>query len=247
MYLQTIESEKSLVKWTQNQNKSNVFTTDELLLKEFYFKFFNEFAKNSKNYDFLKIWYKHCNSYISDIKKFLSNRFPGITDDSKNVICNKFRGNIAEILIEALIKFGRLPQYLTTEYYPVENPAQEEYIDGMGKDPNSDLNIGIQIKNFNSVNLITRDIFDKAMTMRDRFAERFEDEKYNKNICQMIISFSNVQDDRVLKNTSKDGGYKNRVIFFGPEQIKMLYLGGNARLKICPASKIFEEIFPRKN
>ena len=74
MYLQTIESEKSLVKWTQNQNKSNVFTTDELLLKEFYFKFFNEFAKNSKNYDFLKIWYKHCNSYISDIKKFLSNK-----------------------------------------------------------------------------------------------------------------------------------------------------------------------------
>ena len=164
MYLQTIESEKSLIKWDQNQNRSGIRKNNQLYLKQFYINFFEFFAKEENSYDFIKMWHKKCDEICKDVKKQLLKDSLNKTPDEDykaalDKIVNKFRGNLAEILVEAMIKFGKLNNYLAIEdYTPVEDPAHEEYIDGTGKDPNNKLSIGVQVKNFKEHNSVGRDL-----------------------------------------------------------------------------------------
>ena len=241
IYLQTIESDKSLVKLSQNTNHSNVFLTNELIFKDFYYNFFNEFSAKTSNYSFLKTWYKLCDDYEVKIKNFLEIAYTGISNDSKEKIWTKFKGNVAEILFEALIKFGKLNNYLTNEYTPVD-PSREEYIDGIGINPNTGMYVGVQIKNYSQYNHVSREIFDKSYVMSGRFRERFNNADYNEKVCQIIISFSDVSDTRLINEPMSQNGFKNKIIFFGPAQINSLYLGGHSKFHIEPAKYIFQSI-----
>lgn len=249
MYLQTIESEKSLIYWEQNENKSNIKKNHRLYLKPFYVKFFEFFAKEENNYDFIKMWHKKCDEICNDLKKQLEKDSRNTTPEGKKArerIVSKFRGNLAEILIEAMIKFGKLNNYLAIEdYTPVEDPAHEEYIDGTGKDPNNKLSMGVQIKNFSERNKVEREVFDKAVVMSKKFAKREKNAKYNETCNQIIISFSDVSDTRFLDNTLDENGFKDEVLFIGPNEINSLNMGGNSYTRSKPCTGMFNEILEK--
>jgi hypothetical protein len=242
--MQTISSSKSLIFWSQNINGSNITSVkNNLFLKDYYLNVFNELKTRTSidgvKIKFLNMW--HC--IINDECKKLNDTLLGIGANKNNIqlVINKFRGNLGEILAEKLfLYFGMNFGVIPSSYIPVD-PTNEEFIDAQGRYPGDNLPIGIQIKNYASdntkTNCVTREPFIKSMAMSTHWIQNkkiIDSEKliqFYSMPRQIIFSFTDVADTRILTD------YAESIRFIGPKEIKKLDLENKNN------SYIFDEIF----
>lgn len=238
--MQTVSSSKSLIFWSQNINGSNITSVkNNLFLKESYLNVFNELKTRTSSdgikIKFLNMWH----SIINDECEKLNNKLLGISANKNNIqlVINKFRGNLGEILAEKLfLYFGRNFGVVPSSYIPVD-PTNEEFIDAQGRCPSDNLPIGIQIKNYASYNCVNRETFIKSMAMSTHWIQNkkiIDFEKLTQFYSmprQIIFSFTDVADTRILTD------YAESTRFIGPKEIKKLNLENRNN------SYIFDEIF----
>ena len=243
--MQTISSSKSLIFWSQNINGSNITSVkNNLFLKDYYLNVFNE-LKTRTSIDGIKIKFLNMWHYIiNDECEKLNNTLLGIGANKNNIqlVINKFRGNLGEILAEKLfLYFGRSFGVVPSSYKPVD-PTNEEFIDAQGSCPTDNLPIGIQIKNYASynnakANCVNRETFIKSMAMSNHWIQnkKIIDSEKLIQFCsmprQIIFSFTDVADTRALTD------YAGSIRFIGPKEIKKLDLENKNN------SYIFDEIF----
>lgn len=263
----TISSNNSLVRWEQNENRTGIHNQDgkniSLILKPTYYKFFNLLAEDLKDPNhqyasFVDCWMKHCKELMNDVRAVVENIiddfgivYPETADDPNtltrerviNRVCNKVRGNLAEILVEKLANEGYLRSFCKNgTYKPVDDPHHEEYSDGSCLHPNTKLIVEIQIKNYAKGHKVGREVFDKcSATFHKHICGAKADittpeqmEKYIKTVHQIIFTFT---DPEELLLKEKIG----MVNVFGPEDIDDLNIQGDDRGNEAIYS-IFEEI-----
>ena len=228
--MKTISSDKSLVKWQQNINGSNITQVDEYFLKNNYicvFKQLAEFAAvEGPKTTFIDAWYSVCSASCDALVAKLSQY-----GDSQSVmlVVNKFRGNLGEIMAEKVFElFGTQWDVMPGSYDTVD-PQNEMFIDAQGKHMADGLPVGIQVKNYsvhskNHRNPVKWETFIKSMAMNsywcadvkivkpEQYAQFFKFQR------QYIFSFTPADFKKLVDD------YKGSVRFIGPEEIEKLCL-----------------------
>jgi len=107
--MKTISSDKSLVKWQQNINGSNITQVDENFLRENFIAAFGQLAEfaavEGPKASFIDAWHSIC-SISCDA---LVDKLAQICRDRECIdkVVNKFRGNMGEIMAEKVFElFG---------------------------------------------------------------------------------------------------------------------------------------------
>lgn len=260
--MKTITSNKSLIYFEQNSNKSNIGANGveqlKLLLKPCYVDTFrkiaNDLRKTDKMYgSFVTYWQAACREACKNVKQVVTDYVKVIKkidndtkDDIKRVVI-KFRGNLAEILVEAMFINNKFQGIGTSEDYIPVDPSNEKYVDASTKSSFDGMPIGIQVKNYDNnvrINDKLGQIHDK-----DNFCHAaaqhgvwindsniVSDEQlasYRSMPRQFIISFTDTSSKLVRD-------YEKTVTFIGPRDIDKLCLQGNT--KYSPLWKIFDDI-----
>lgn len=247
----TISSELSLIYFDQNVNGTNLICEDgeniKLLLKDTYIHFFENIANDLKTKTFgkfTKCWIGNMEKIIPEVDQvindFTAHHNIKFDKDDVDRIHNKFRGNVAEILLEKLIIEKRLP-FVDGDYIPVD-PTRERYSDGQSTHTNTGLPVDFQVKNYSEGYKVKRETFVKcsdttdehihgpeAIIPRDRILD------YLDTPHQVIFSLTDAED--LLKEQ-----YLGRVYFFGPKEIDALGIQGNAKQNIKGLYRWFEKI-----
>ena len=174
---------------------------------------------------FLEMWHhfvnEECKTIYDKLKKYSSDV------RSIALVVDKFRGNLGEIFAEKIFTdFGYNFDIIPTSYDTVD-PVNEKFVDAVAKHPIDNLPIGIQIKNYHKdflENTVSRDTFVKSMSMTTHWVQDeqlidFEQlSTFFKIPRQIIFSYTNVSDSRLLSDYSKS------VRFIGPKEITKLNL-----------------------
>ncbi len=212
-------------------------------LKEVYLAFFRSLASWSEHgpgTEFLSRknggrWHDLLNETCREVynKVYAFSKDPDLARKEVNVkkVVNKFRGNVGEIMAEAIfLKFPSNFNIAFGSYVPVD-PSQEEFVDAEALDAGDSLPVGIQVKNYslneeNHFVPVKRETFDKAQAMTTRWLQdkkRIPEDRiveFLKKPRQIIFSFTNVDKDdfKLLEDT------KCSVVFKGPRDIADLRL-----------------------
>lgn len=247
--LKTVSSENSLVYWDKNQNKSNIFVSalggDKLFLKPLYVKFFSEMAEELKKKPtvFVKLWSKMCDEARREVEnairlKVQTSGTP-VSPEALAVVSAKFRGNVGEIMVEALVNAGIINLGTPGTYAPVD-PTNERFIDAtIEKDG---LPIGIQIKNYTVHELVGQEVLTKAEAMDShwlRVEKRIPRDKvleFLESPSQYVLSLSNAKNDLIVEDV------KNAVVFLGPAWFDNLKIQGSSKTGESPRWKVFQQI-----
>lgn len=250
--MKTINSSNSLIYWEQNENLSGI-SAARGYLKEDYLSFFQQIKKcinKGGRQEFIKSWHSVLNKYCSSSPKSIVYAKVNVLSKDKNSarraenvmkVVNKFRGNVGEIMAEAiLVKFPTEFDIIGDTYTPVD-PTHEEYVDAEALSVVDQLPVGIQVKDYTMqgkelYNPVRRKTFDKAQVMTIRWVQcqrRIPEDKiiqYLSRPRQIIFSFTEVNKDdyQLIDQTS------GAVQFKGPKDIK--------KLKLEQKSYIFDEI-----
>ena len=148
--MKTISSNKSLIKWRQNINGSNISREDELILKDNYLNVFMQLqkfaeAKDPKT-DFINAWHKICNDECKAVETKLASKCSDISSIER--VVNKFRGNAGEIMAEKTFELFGTNWDIFPGSYDTVDPHHEMFIDAQALHIQDRLPIGIQVKNY---------------------------------------------------------------------------------------------------
>lgn len=241
MKLETVSGVNSLILYAQNVNRTNLFGPDRLFFQTDYASFFVDLAhelETNIHDDFVSLWIKQCNTYVEKVKEHLiqfleEHNIKGFTEEQIDKICNKFRGNLGEILCNLLIIKGKINMCENDVCIPVD-PQHEQYVDVTGQHVNDGLPIDIQVKNFDFGNNVGRRVFVKCS---DTFARHISGKeaditdvndlvKYIATPHQVIFSVTTYESDLLMEE------YEGRVYFIGPYEINNIGLGGSSKNSI---------------
>lgn len=212
-------------------------------LKEDYFGFFSSLAswsEHSPGTEFLGKkgegrWHdllnETCRAVYNKVYAFSKDLDLARKEANVQKVVNKFRGNIGEIMAEAIfLKFPSSFNVAFGSYVPVD-PSQEEFVDAEALDAGDSLLVGIQVKNYsldskNHFIPVKRETFDKAQAMTTRWLQdkrRIPEDKlaeFLRKPRQIIFSFTDVDKDdfKLIEET------KGSVVFKGPSDIADLRL-----------------------
>lgn len=257
--LSTISSKNSLVFWDRNVNGSNivlsVFDGDNLWMKPYYADMFNQVSlildrtkhPNIICTDFVKNWHANCTVECGIVDGHIRNALAkhGFDakgfDDAINKVINKFRGNLGEILVEAVIKSGFAGNEICEpSSYMLVDPTHEEHLDAEGVKPFTGIPVGIQVKNFSQHNKVDRKTFDYSQAMGYRWAmcdPRITSKNFDmwrSTPTQFIISLTDAENDMLVEDN------RQLVTFCGPKWWKKLHLESQA--KYLEASMMFKAV-----
>jgi len=216
--LTTVFSKKSLISFQytfrkQDYDDNGKFT--KLIWQKCYANVFKTIANEITNNAYSKIfssskslWHKIINDeYVNLLNSFnsLSLNYKESKDKIYNEYTTKFRGNCAEILIEAMANNGCFsPDFIELDsYVPVDPDAERgndtlvTAIDAKAKSSMNGNEIGIQIKNWQK-DVNDSIVFDKACSTSWKWQQQFKENEFN----QYIIGFS---DSFMAKNYEKFG------------------------------------------
>ena len=244
--IDTISGNNSLLAIDKNLNRVNNTAFNPRLPKDFFQKIYLTFFENLKTdvyqnnsiIDFCEHWYTLNKNILTILSKKLKSNLnnpviPGKPTDKNRIdkIVNKVRGNIGEIFVEGLIKYpnGNMIDMCTHDYVGVD-PNNEKYFDCTSIHADTKLPIHIQIKNFEkNVKIDSNDIRMIFCKTGDTMSTvMLELRKLNKDITntylekphQLIFSFTGDSSSVILKDLIEE--YKEKTVFFGPEQINKL-------------------------
>ena len=246
MYLKTIKK-NHLNEWNQTANGANLIGIDKQLIRDFYHNFFDdlhtEIVANYPIASFIKVWRNTCNKWGKTITEELRKLNPADKDKPEFLVevakvVNKFRGNVAEIFFEAAVCYARFDWILPMDYEPVD-PWNEEQLDGEGKSPNGDYPIGVQIKNWNHGNPITRHVFNEVAGMAWKWMVRgkLKDIDLSMHPTYMyVVSFDSEGYFKDETNKDLEETTAGTIKFIGPKQIDKAFAG-----KKCPQG-FFDEL-----
>lgn len=228
----TITNKYSLIHFNQNRNGSNIYGNSgeniDWILKPIYQKFFENITLKLQNKitGFIKnVWQKECDKTLEEVHDVLSNYFQRynipIDETAENnfkLVMMKVRGNLGEIFAEFFFThYGYDYNCNSNKYIPID-PTNEDYTDAETENFSTGLPLNIQIKNY-AHEPISREIFDKCCAM---MVQRIHGSKaiiseerkldYISNSHQMIFSFTDVKDQRLLNDY-------DLVTFLGPNII----------------------------
>ena len=227
--MRTISSDPaiSLLFWSQNSNRSNVFEDhlggDKLFLKSNYASLFRTLEtelKSKRLSRFIPAWKSALISEIENVGKRLVARVPNIKQEDLDKILVKFQGNAGEIFAEKffLSGYGR-DVCLPNSYQPV-NP----------------LKIGIQVKNYQKSE-VSQDVFRTAGDESDKLRCELTPEQFASSLkCPLQYIFSFGEAAAGLK-----AEYEKRIGFLGPGYIESKCICG-ARGDLCGDWTFFMEI-----
>lgn len=250
--MKTILSQKSLVLWKQNQNKTNIYVNGgndiRLVLKDNYLNVFKtietELADSANCYtSFVKLWHKvckdECNNVRNAVRSLILHDYKDAQSDVEKVVM-KFRGNLGEIFAEAFFSFNLLSDICDGSTYDAVDPDNERFVDADVVSNSTGLKIGVQVKNYD-MSLVSKETFDKALaedSMRIRIDKAIPNDKLLQYLAfphQIIFSFTDANDLFVSTNA-------NAVMFIGPKDIDSKNIQGNIKKHIAPNCRMFEKI-----
>ena len=246
MNLKTI-TQNHLNEWNQTANGANLLGIDKQLIRDFYHKFFDdlhtEIVANYPIASFTKVWRNTCNKWCKTINGELRKMNPSGKDNPESMakvdkVVNKFRGNVAEIFFEAAVQYARFDWILPTGYEPID-PWNEEQLDGEGKSPFGDYPIGIQIKNWNHGNPITRHVFNEIAGMAWKWYVRGKLKNIDmsmKPTYMYVVSFDSEGYFNDETNKDLEETMSGTIKFIGPKQIDKAFSG-----KKCPIA-LFDDL-----
>lgn len=238
--MQTISSNKSLIPWNRNTNKSDIYVSalggDELFIKPYMERVFSYMAgvfKAGPTKSFVETWLKAVDSVSASLESELTDRvqksLPAISkadlQASVDRVTTKFKGNVGEIMVEMLAENGIL-NFIKPGSYTTVDPDHEQFVDAEAV--RDGLPIGIQIKNY-SHKKVEREVLTKAAAMSDlwlRRDKRIRDEDvldFIKTPCQYVISTADVSSDLLLED------YKNSVVILGPKWLDSQKIQGSVK------------------
>ena len=250
--MKTILSQKSLVLWQQNKNKTNIYVNGgndiRLFLKDNYLNVFKtieaELADFSNCYSsFVKLWHKvckdECNNVRNAVKSLIIHDYEDAQSDIEKVVM-KFRGNLGEIFAEAFFSSNLMSDICDGTTYDVVDPDNERFVDADVISNSTGMKIGVQVKNYD-MSLVSKETFDKALAedlMRIRIDKAIPNDRLLQYLSfphQLIFSFTDANDLHIKSNA-------NAVIFIGPKDIDSKNIQGNAKKHIAPNLRMFEKI-----
>lgn len=250
--MQTISSEKTLLTWSRNSNMSNIYLSsinaDELFVKPFIEKVFRDVVdvfKAGPTDSFVKTWLKACDVNERALAKELTSRLrtAGILDANAamriNRVTSKFKGNVGEIMVEMLAENGIL-DFIKPGSYLTVDPDNEQYIDAEAV--RDGLPVGIQIKNYDGHNKLTREVLTKAAAMSDLWLRRDKkvaDEDildFIKTPCQYVISTADAGSELL------ETDYRNSVVILGPRWLDSRNIQGSIKTGEAPLWRMFRDV-----
>lgn len=243
--MRTISSDPatSLLFWSQNSNRSNVFEDrlggDRLFLKSNYASLFRTLEtefKSKRLSRFIPTWKSALIFEMENVRKRLVGRVPNIEREDLDKILVKFQGNVGEIFAEKFFLSGYGRDVCLPNSYQSVDPHHEEGVDAFGISPKSGLKIGIQVKNYLKSE-VSQEVFRTAGDESDKLRCELTPEQFPDSLkcpLQYIFSFGEAAAGLKAEN-------EKRIGFLGPGYIESKHICGT-RGDSCGDWMFFGEI-----
>ena len=247
--LTTVSSNKSLVVWKRNENRSELGVTwtpdGQAFIKPFYSGLFRSVAAklvSGRYASFSRVFSAECDNACRLLKIRMSGLLKAagadVTGERLEKVAVKFRGNAGEILVEKLAREGYFAKWFKVSKYDPVDPDDERFVDAESLCAEDGMPAGIQIKNYASTTPVKAETFVKAAATHTLWSfgrvEPAALRDYFSTPRQFVLSIaSECADDRVLAE------YGRAVCFVGPKDFDGFELQGGKRK---PNVRLFEEI-----
>lgn len=213
--MNTISGKGSLILWKNNVNKSGIATsTCQQDIKQNYIDFFTACSNTEFKGKFCDTWQTIINGFEKQFKDFWSEKTSN--SDSANLLFHKFRGNVAEILVEAFVQKGVFSYWDKNTYSVPDDRYDEDYTDARALSSMDNIIEGIQIKNWKGsvdLHVFQKACAQSALDFMDKTLHP-DAELYRNKPRQYIISFS---DGKTILSMHKE--FEPIVKFIGPNEI----------------------------
>lgn len=232
--MKTISSEKSLIIWGRNANRTNITKVpDKYYLKEDYLKVFMQLrdwaAGEGSNYSvFIKKWHDINTRVCTELASKLVADHKESSDEEILAVINKFRGNVGEIMAEKIFTSFSSDFDVVDGSYETVDPDNEMFVDAKCISRFDKMPLGVQVKNYKQndghSNPVVRETFVKSIAMTTIWLQDLKliDKDSIVNFIsrprQIIFSFTDVSDGRLLTD------YAGSTMFYGPHKINKLEL-----------------------
>lgn len=214
--MQTLSGTNSLLLWNNTGNGTTVATdAKDQFLKDKYLEFFTGLSQVQFSKKFCTDFLDYCTIY----EKIFKTEFKNFDKNSDHIskVWNKFRGNVAEILIEYFFIKGVFSNKFDCSSYTTPLKRSEEDFTDAHAAGTDGLWEGIQIKNYTWPVGTEPFVKAKAQWAEELVANKFSFDTYILQPRQHIISFT--QKDRALDLHNE---FDLFVDFIGPNEINKL-------------------------